>query len=151
MSKAAESLAKAFHVQLVARNPAAKEDDVLAQVSIMSKSSTKSAVEIVNLTQDCLFLPTKIMSGLKQLHRQESIEGTPSPQMGSSPTLPPIMRHSHSLKYSGGALHGNDSPQIFDHTYNLENHGPQLLSTTSLAAGSVYPFSRQLFDIFLGK
>lgn len=118
----------------------------------MSKSllpPKESAVEIVSFTKDCLFLPTKIMSGIKQLHRQESIEGTPSPQMGSSPTnnLPPILRHGHSLKYSGGALHGNDSPQLFDHTFNLENHHPQLLSTT----GSVYPFSRQHFDIFLGK
>ena len=59
----------------------------------------------------------------KNFQRQESIERTPSPLSSKVPQMPPILRHNHSLKYSGGALHGNDSPQIFDHNYGAENSG----------------------------
>ena len=101
-----------------------------------SKKSTKNSQyqDPVYMT-DCM---PSIMSGFpfnrnswhdpRPLQRQESMEGSPSPQMSSSPTsassnsnFPPILRHNHSLKYSGGALHGNESPKMFDHNFEDNN------------------------------
>lgn len=67
----------------------------------------------------------------KNFQRQESIERTPSPLSSKVPQMPPILRHNHSLKYSGGALHGNDSPQIFDHNYGAENSGNPLVRVST--------------------
>ena len=66
--------------------------------------------------------PPKKISGL---HRQDSFEKSHSPSpippgSSSSPKLQ-VLRHNHSLKYSGGALHGNPNPQHFDHHYSQES------------------------------
>ena len=65
------------------------------------------------------------------LLRQSSFEKSHSPSPvahGSSPLSQEpaqMLRHNHSLKYSGGALHGDPSlPQGFDHNFSQERFIP---------------------------
>lgn len=86
----------------------------------------------------------RLLGDAKRLQRQESVERTPSPP----PKNLPIFRHNHSLKYSGGALHGSigDSPKLFDHNYVEESS-----STQSEESGLVSICSRQRVSFFFFK
>lgn len=57
---------------------------------------------------------------LRQNSFEKSHSSSPVPTPGSLEHQPAqMLRHNHSLKYSGGALHGDPSlPQGFDHNYS---------------------------------
>jgi hypothetical protein len=66
--------------------------------------------------------------GIRNVSRQDEVaeQQTPSPPQKSMT----ILRHGHSLKYSGGALHGNhQNPQEFDHNFVPPNAADNALES----------------------